>query len=39
MNISFLKLGIRMGVDIQNKKYKKAYREVQICLSILNKFI
>lgn len=28
MNISFLKLGIRMGVDIQNKKYKKAYREV-----------
>lgn len=39
INISFLKLGIRMGADKKSKKYQNAYKEVQTCLSILNKII
>lgn len=39
ISISFLNVGIMIGVDTKSEKYKKAHREAQTCLSILNKII
>ncbi len=39
IGISFLNVGIMIGIDVKSEKYKKAHREAQTCLSILNKII
>lgn len=39
ISISFLKLGIRTGIEKNSKKYAEVYEQAQHCLSILQLII